>query len=199
MKLTEELKLSMALAAGLLQFKIDGTRINMLDVIDPAFQNSVYTDRIPDATFGAYLYSKNYFFGLSAQQLLNNKMLLYSNDDGLNRVKNHFFAYGGYNYEINSDFSLEPSLLLKVMSPVPMQLDITVKSAYKKMVYLGATFRTKDAIGLMIGYNYQNQLYFGYSYDMSITGIKNYNSGTHEFMVAARFNKIKNFDKPLLK
>ncbi|MBI5219815.1 MAG: type IX secretion system membrane protein PorP/SprF [Bacteroidia bacterium] len=199
LKLSDSLKLSLSLAAGFLQYKIDGTKINMLDIQDPSIQNRIYTALVPDATFGAYLYAPKYFFGLSAQQLLNNKLDLYTGDNGMNRVKNHFFAYGGYKYAINSDFDVEPSLLLKVMMPVPPQLDITVKGAYKKMVWLGASFRTSDAIGLMAGYNYQNQIYFGYSYDISTSSIKKYNSGTHEFMITARFNKIKNFSKPLLK
>lgn len=197
-KITDNLKLSMALAAGLLQFKVDGTKINMLDIQDPSIQNTVYTSRVPDAVFGAYLFAPKYYFGLSAHQLFANKLNLYDGDNGLNRVKNHFFAYGGYIYDINQDFDIEPMLLLKVMTPVKPMVDITVKSSYKKMVWLGVSYRTYDAITFMVGYNYQNQIYFGYSYDLSVSTIKNYNSGSHEIMIAAKFNKVKNFSKPSL-
>lgn len=199
MKLSEEIKLSLSLAAGLLQYKIDGTKINMLDIQDPSIQSSVYSVMVPDATFGAYMWAKNYFFGLSAHQLLNNKLNLYDEDKGLNRIKNHFFAYGGYKYDINDDFQLEPSLLLKIMMPVNPQLDFTVKAQYKKAVWLGMSFRTGDAVGVMAGYNYKDQIMLGYSYDISTSSIRKYNSGSHEIMVIARFNKIKNFEKPLIK
>lgn len=197
-KITENVKLSMALAAGLLQFKVDGTKINMLDIQDPSVLNTVYTSRIPDAVFGAYLFAPKYYFGLSAHQLLNNKLNLYDGDNGMNRVKNHFFAYGGYIFDTGKDFEIEPTVLLKVMQPVKPMLDVSLKTTYKKMIWLGVSYRTYDAIACMIGYNYQNQIYFGYSYDLSISTIKNYNSGSHEFMIAARFNKIKNFKKALL-
>jgi type IX secretion system PorP/SprF family membrane protein len=198
-KLTEEMKLSLALAGGILQYSIDGTKINMLDIQDPSIQGTVYSTIVPDATFGAYLYTKKYFFRLSAHQLLNNELNLYTGDGGFNRVRNHFYAYGGYKHEFNQNFELEPSVLLKYMMPADPQLDITVKAAYKKMVWIGASFRTSDAVGLMVGYNYKDQVSIGYSYDISTTSIRNYNSGSHEIMISVRFNKIKNFEKPLLK
>lgn len=197
-KLTDSMKLSLSLAGGLLQYKVDGTKINMLDIQDPSIQNTVYSAMIPDAVFGAYLYTRKYYFGLSAHQLLNYKVNLYTGDNGLNRIKNHFFAYSGYIFNLNHDFDLEPCLLLKVMMPVKPMLDISVKSTYKKTVWLGVSYRTYDAIAIMAGYSYQNQIYIGYSYDLSVSSIKNYNSGSHEIMIAAKFNKIKNFNKALL-
>jgi len=59
------------------------------------------------------------------------------------------------------------------------------------MVWLGFSYRTKDALSVMVGYNYKDQLSFGYSYDLSITDIKKYSTGTHELMLGIRFNKFK--------
>lgn len=199
LKLTDSLKLSLSLAGGLLQYKVDGTKIDMLDIQDPSIQNTVYSTVIPDAVFGSYLYTRKYYVGLSAHQLLNYKIDLYSGNGGLNRVKNHFFAYAGYIYNINFDFDLEPTVLLKVMMPVKPMVDISVKSTYKKIAWLGVSYRTYDAIAFMAGYCYQNQIFVGYSYDLSVSSIKKYNSGSHEIMVSAKFNKIKNFNKTLLK
>ena len=57
------------------------------------------------------------------------------------------------------------------------------------MVWIGATYRTEDAISLMVGYWMKKTFQFGYSYDLTTTGLRNYTSGTHEVMLAVTFGK----------
>jgi hypothetical protein len=59
------------------------------------------------------------------------------------------------------------------------------------MVWLGFSGRTKDALSIMVGYNYNDLLLFGYSYDITTTNLRKYSSGTHELMIGVRFNKYK--------
>lgn len=185
-------KLSMSLSAGLLQYKIDGSKITLHDEGDPSLGDGVYSTYLPDANFSAYFKDINYFAGLSAYQLMNNKFKFSRLEQlGINRVRTHFFLFGGYNFEINSDFDIEPSAILKFMWPSPIQADISVRGFYKKMVWLGASFRTMDAVAFMIGYEHDKQLVFGYSYDLSVSNIRSYNSGTHELMLGYKFSKIK--------
>ncbi|MBN2681253.1 MAG: type IX secretion system membrane protein PorP/SprF [Bacteroidales bacterium] len=197
-RIQNDIRLSFGLSAGLLQFKIDGSKITWHD--DGDYYNEVmYVDYVPDATFGMYLYSNTYYAGFSTGQLLGGKVKLYDNvynetltQGGLNRLKNHFFLMGGYKYKINDDFLLEPGFLIKKMAPTPYEFEINLKTTYKNMVWLGFSFRTHEkSMPIMIGYNYENQMYFGYSYDLIFSDLKNYTSGTHEIMVVARFNKIK--------
>jgi hypothetical protein len=46
-------------------------------------------------------------------------------------------------------------------------------------------------VGVLIGYRYEEQLLFGYSYDIGISTLRKYNTGTHEIMIGYRFNDIK--------
>ena len=43
----------------------------------------------------------------------------------------------------------------------------------------------------LIGYEYNSKVFFGYSYDIGVSDIRSYNSGTHEIMFGYRFNDIK--------
>ena len=188
-------KLSMSLSAGLLQYKIDGSKITLHDEGDPSLGDAIYSTYLPDANFSVYFKDIKYFAGLSAYQLMNNKFKFKELDQlGINRVRTHFFLFGGYTFEINNDFDVEPSVVLKFMYPTPLQADISVRGFYKKKVWLGASFRTMDAVSFMVGYEHDNQLLFGYSYDLSISNIKPYNSGTHELMLGYKFSKIKRSD-----
>ncbi|HNV95468.1 MAG TPA: type IX secretion system membrane protein PorP/SprF, partial [Bacteroidales bacterium] len=94
-------------------------------------------------------------------------------------------------FNINEDFSVEPMLMLKFVAPAPIQADINARVIYRDMIWAGFGYRTKDAASILVGYNYQDQLIFGYSYDMTFTDLRKYSSGTHELMIGARFNKIK--------
>ncbi len=70
---------------------------------------------------------------------------------------------------------------------MPVQLDAGAKLTYKNMVWIGANYRSNDAVSAIMGYMFKNWLMFGYSYDYSITPIRKYNSGTHEIMLGLRF------------
>lgn len=188
-------KLSLSLSAGLLQYKIDGSKIVLHDEGDPSLGDGIYSTYLPDANFSVYFKDIKYFAGLSAYQLMNNSFKFKELDQlGINRVRTHFFLFGGYYFEINNDFSVEPSVVLKFMYPTPLQADISVRGFYQKKVWLGASFRTMDAVSFMIGYEHDKQLLFGYSYDMSVSNIRPYNTGTHELMLGYKFSKIKRSD-----
>lgn len=199
-KVNNNIKISTGLSAGILQFKIDGSKITLHDAGDASLSDGIYTDYIPDANIGTYLYSKNYYFGISASQLIGNKVSFSDIDQiGINKLQNHFYMHAGYTYDINSDFQVEPSAMLKFMTPVPLQVDINARIIYKKMVWAGVAWRSSDAISAVIGYQHNEQLIFGYSYDFTTSNIKNYSSGTHEIMIGARFSKIKKSNESISK
>jgi type IX secretion system PorP/SprF family membrane protein len=190
--ITDDLRLSMGISIGLMQYRVDGTQITLPDwqkyqQIDPALQDAVYSSFAFDANFGLYLYSDNYYAGFSTTQLINSKLDLY----GLNKLKTHYYLTGGYMFELNNDFKLEPSLIIKATAPLVFQLDFNVRVVYMDMIWLGLSYRTQDALSLLIGYTYDNRIHIGYSYDFTTTDLRKYNSGTHEIMIGYRFNDIK--------
>ena len=191
-KVNDELNFSSGLSFGVLQYKIDGSKITLYHDNDRTLSNGLYVDYMPDANLGIYLYSKKYSVGISANQLLNNNIKFSEvEEQGINKIKSHFNVHGSYLIDISSDFEIEPSLIVKYVSPAPVQVDLNAKLTYKKMVWLGFSWRSKDALSVLAGYNFKDQLMFGYSYDITTTNIKNYSSGTHELMLGVRFNKIK--------
>lgn len=191
-------RLSLGLAVGLLQFKIDGSKVILHDDGDPSFGDAMYVKYTPDATFGSYIYAPKYYGGLGFSQLFGNK-IKFKDVESIDHsnLKQHLFMNAGYFYDINDDFTLEPSFMFKAVWPVPVHFDIAARCIYKELVWLGTSFRTgfvsqtMDAFNIMIGYNHEDQILIGYSYDMTLSNIKNYSSGTHELMIGFRFNKIK--------
>ncbi len=189
--INSEIRVSMGLYLSLMQYRIDGTQLNPKDVSDPSILNMVSTSYMPDAGLGAYLYAEDFYVGLSLAQLLNNNVKLFDNKDGINRLKTHINLVGGYNYQIDRDWTISPSLMVKGTAPKEFSFDITARVDWKKMVWGGVSYRFQDAVSILIGYSYEETLIFGYAYDIGITSLRKYNTGTHELMIGYRFNDIK--------
>ncbi|GAB4250734.1 MAG: hypothetical protein Kow0079_04260 [Vicingaceae bacterium] len=196
LKLNSDLKLSLGLNFGLLQFMIDASKITLREEGDAILTNGVQSVILPDAGFGFYLYHNKFFFGGSLPQLFKNRVKFFK--EGLNpegTLAWHYFVNGGYNFEVNDDFTLTPMVILKYVDPAPLQLDGSLKITYRDKIWLAGSYRTLDAIAVSIGYNLAENFTFGYAYDFTTTNLKNYTTGTHELMVGVRFYKPGNKSK----
>lgn len=190
LQLTEDVKLSLSVSAGLLQFLIDGSKIQFHDPNDPVMDDQLRGDLLPDAKFGFYLYGERFWFGATAPQLLQNKVyFLDETKETLSRMEDHYYAMGGYRFPVGEDWRIEPSVLVKYTSPVPAKIDLNAIVRYKNTFWLGAGYRTNDAYTAMVGYWLKKTFQFGYSYDIITSNLRNYSTGTHEVMLAITLGK----------
>lgn len=190
LQLTEDVKLSLSVSAGLLQFLIDGSKIQFHDPNDPVMDDQLRGDLLPDAKFGFYLYGERFWFGATAPQLLQNKVyFLDETKETLSRMEDHYYAMGGYRFPVGEDWRIEPSVLVKYTSPVPAKIDLNAIVRYKNTFWLGAGCRTNDAYTAMVGYWLKKTFQFGYSYDIITSNLRNYSTGTHEVMLAITLGK----------
>ena len=190
-EINRDIRLSGGLSLGMMQFKIDGTQLSAKDQSDIAIQPVVFSTYIPDASIGFYAWSEEFYAGFSVTQLFNNSLKIFDEKNGLNKLKSHFYLTGGYIWEINRDYKLEPSVIIKGTAPKVFFFDLTSRVIYQDMIGGGISFRMKDALSILLGYMYDEKFYFGYSYDIGVTGLRKFNSGSHELMIGYRFIDIK--------
>lgn len=193
-KLSETMHLSFGLTGGLLQFTVDGSKITTKEPGDIAFSSGLMTALVPDGGAGVYWYGEHFFLSLSAPQIIQYKLGFFDDyPETMGRLVNHYFIFGGYRFDLSDDITIEPSAMVKYVQPAPVQAEPTLRFIYRDLFWAGASYRTAispfeaDAIGLMLGYVYQENLMFGYSYDIAMSNLKNYSSGTHELMIGIRF------------
>ena len=189
-KVTDKSKLSLGLAGYIMQYVLDNTMLTLDEQNDNAIQGNKVTAILPDATGGAYFYSDNYYIGLAIPQLFQTKIDLQAETSELNTLVRHYFFTGGYKFKIDDEFEIEPSFLLKAISQAPVQLDINTKVLYKKMVWLGASYRHDESFVLMLGFEKGN-FNLGYSYDATLSNIRKYSSGSHEIFLGMNIPKGK--------
>jgi type IX secretion system PorP/SprF family membrane protein len=192
-KLQEKIKLSLSVSAGIMQFAVDGSKLTLNDPSDYAL-NIYHSVVVPDLGTSFYLYGTpkengtgNWWFGGYAPQIFPAKLNLFQTPAPLGTLATHLYFTGGYKLFLTDEFSAEPSFLVKIVSPVPVQVDIGTRVIYKQKAWLGATYRTHDAMSFMAGYIYKDNISFGYAYDFTTSGLKKYTDGTHELYIGLRF------------
>ena len=191
LKLSKSLKLGMGLSMGLLQYRIDGTKVTLYEDGDPVFPNQMMTVYTADATFGLNLKHKNFNFGISIPQIIGNQLKFLENQENPeSQLARHYMAMGSYTFRVG-DFGIMPNVLLKYVYPAPPQFDAGVKFDWRDQIWLGACYRHDDAVSFLGGFAYNDFLTVAYSYDMSTSNLRNYSDGTHELMVGVRFRPWK--------
>ena len=191
-KVNEDSKVSLGLSAGILQWGIDGHKLQLHDAGDDNLLTQYQTTYMPDFGAGILYHSKKYYIGVSVPQLYQSKINLYPGVPSKSKLVSHFNVNGAYKFDVNEDFKIEPSFILKYASPAPVKVDFGVRGIYREQVWLGAAYRHNDAITALVGYLYKNYLMIGYSYDITTTNIKRYSTGTHEIMLGLRFSRQQN-------
>ncbi|MBE7171367.1 MAG: type IX secretion system membrane protein PorP/SprF [Williamsia sp.] len=174
--------------AGMRNISLDRSKLDFgsANPLDPAVYNSGEINRIkPDLGAGLYLYSADYFVGLSAQQILAQK--IYFSDQNLqtggSRLVPHLFLTAGYRFFLSDDFTALPSAMIKWVDPLPIQYDLNVKVQYLDRLWGAASYRLQDGFAAMLGINVSNTFNVGYSYDYSTSRLKTVSKGTHEIVL----------------
>ena len=154
---------------------------------DNAFAGSVKS-WFPNFGFGVYYHTEKFYIGIASPKMIKNN-LKGDNSPTLdftsypNRQNRHIFLTTGYNFDLNNDITLKPSLLVKHVYGAPLALDINVNAWWKKIVGAGLSYRTGDAILLMLEFQASPEIHVGYAYDMTLSKLSGTNSGSHEIML----------------
>lgn len=197
MKVTDDWRISGGISFGMFQYKLDRSQLYYnTEINDPVMNSEIDKKFMLDATAGIYAWTNYYFVGISAHQLLGNKYQLYDDVDsldmqGVSRLKQHVYLSGGSFHILNKEFSLSPSVLLKYSAPGIVQFELNGKLTYKGIAWFGLSYRTSDAIAVMLGYDYEQKMSLGLSYDITVSSIRPYAGSTIEVMLIYKFSDIK--------
>lgn len=154
---------------------------------DPEFQGS-YSKMVPDASFGAYLYSKDFSLSASAHQLFESTFKESVQDIfGDNSQVRHYFAHASYLIDIHSDLAIEPSLLVKSTEVSPTQLDVNARVIIDNNYWAGLSLRSSKSLVVLAGLN-MGSLFLSYSYDYGISSLSSVASGSHEISLGFNIN-----------
>jgi type IX secretion system PorP/SprF family membrane protein len=189
--LSPRTSLSAGFGLGVSRLSLNTAKLQFDQPNDPSIvQNSIIDRWKPDLSAGLYLYSADFFVGLSAQQIMPQRLEFSENalrkEDG--KLVPHLFATAGYRLLVGEDFNLTPSIMLKYLSPLPIQAEVNAKLQYRDAAWLGASWRAQDGYAAMVGVMVGSKFSVGYSYDYTTSRLNAFSRGTHEVMIGFLLN-----------
>jgi type IX secretion system PorP/SprF family membrane protein len=137
-----------------------------------------------DLNFGLYFKgNQDYYAGISSTHL--NESLLTKNVGVISQeyqVARHYYLMGGKKFRGVLGGDLDAQVLVRT-DLVKVSADINVRYLWKDIAYGGLTYRTVDAVGIMLGWMPIKNLTIGYSYDVTTNKLASVSRGSHEILL----------------
>ena len=186
--INRDISFSMGLSAGLKSFTFDKSKGDVLYAGDPVYDLYATSSRSNkfNVNTGFYVYSDQFYFGYSVQQLVGNEIGLsnISMATGSEKFDMHHFVMGGYHFDLTNSLRLSPGFLFKKVGSNPLSYDINAMVTYKQFLSGGLAYRSQDAVSVMLSYHINGLIKLGYSYDYNTSEIRNVSSGSNEIFIA---------------
>ena len=194
--LNADYKLAFGLKGTANLLSVDYTKLNIHNPTDPVSQENLNNKFNPNIGAGVYLYSDKAYVGLSVPNFLTTDRYD-DNDITTMRQKMHFYLMGGYVFDVSENLLIKPAALVKAVSGAPLQVDLTANFLMYDKFTLGAAYRWDASVSALAGFQVNENLFVGYSYDFETTALQRYNSGSHEiFLRFELFNRRSTINAP---
>jgi len=186
-----KMKLSFGIRAGFADYSSKLSDTYVFDEGDPVFMEDVGNAFVPKFGAGLYLYTSKWYAGVSVPTIFagDEKVRFNINDVGDRYFEPHSYLTAGYVFDLNPNLRLKPSFLVRYLAGAPVQADLNCNLLIKNTFWIGASYRTGDAVIGLLEYNIGDDFRVGYAYDFTTTDIGNHSNGSHEFMLSYKFAK----------
>lgn len=191
LQLNNDFNLSLGVAGGLSSISLDVNALSFEYANDPSISRAITRQLKPDLSVGLWLYGARLFAGVSAQQILPQK-LSFTDNSLYNTGKEvpHFFATAGYKFFLDDQIAAIPSIMVKYVQPAPVSFDLNMKVAFKDRFWIGGSYRKDDSFAGMVGFNLGKLVNLTYSYDFTTSDLNQVSNGSHEIVLGLLLNNI---------
>ncbi|MFK7786034.1 MAG: PorP/SprF family type IX secretion system membrane protein [Crocinitomicaceae bacterium] len=160
------------------------------------FLGNTSSQNILDANAGIVFYGEKLFVGVSTTQLLRNSVEF---DDVVteSNFNRHYFLVAKYEFELNEQFAIEPTVVAKYVQNSPFSGDIGARFIYNKASWLALQYRTSNAFTFQLGTNIVKNIYLSYGFEMATGPLRTGTSGTHELQLGFYIGNNRNVTKEI--
>lgn len=170
------IKLSLGTSLGMKQFAFDANKFTTI-YQDNAVPGSRSFLVFPDLRFGAWLTTKNEYFGFSIHNLLGNSLSELSENSKFQR---HFYFTAGKKMKLEKGWTLIPSFIALKTKNTPIDFHLSALFDLDNKVSFGVGLRRTDAITAQIRVKFMNFVSIGYSFDFIISKLQKNMYQSHE-------------------
>ncbi len=187
MGISTRTSLSAGFGFGFTKVTLNASKLDIFNTtVDPAvYRTGIINKYRPDLNAGLYLYAADYFIGISAKQIIPQKLNFSDNNLRKNTGKlvPHLFLTAGYRFLAGENYNVIPSILIKSLPGLSTQFDFNTKVQYRNIAWVGAGYRYQEGFNGMFGLTVSNKISASYSYDYTTSHLNPYIRGTHEIVI----------------
>ncbi len=195
-ELSYDTQISFGLKAGAHLLDVDYSKLNINDGTDENFQpNNVDKKFSPQLGLGLMLHSDKYYVGISAPNILETKHFDESPNasESIAKERIGYYLISGYVFDVSDDIKFKPTLLTKVTSGAPLQVDVSANFLFYEKLTAGLAYRWDAAVSGLVGFQFTDTLMVGVAYDTDTTEFSEYSGGSYEAFI--RFDLFKRYNK----
>lgn len=189
-RLSEKTNLSFGAKGSASFFSFDQYKVTPFQANDPKWK-SLSSKLAPNFGVGVYLHTDKYYLGLSVPNLMESNFYN-DNEIAINSQRMNYYFIGGYVFDVSNWIKFKPAVVSKIVAGAPLQLDISGNALFINKFVLGAAYRWDAALSALAGFQINDALFVGYSYDFDTTNLSRYNNGSHEVFIRYEFIYKKN-------
>lgn len=182
-------RLAFALKGGVDMYSARLSELVYIDANDAAFQGDIQNEAVGKFGCGIYWSDQRNYIGFSVPTV-------YAMDQAIIRTSafdhyftRHYYLNAGRVFSTGRNIDLKPSMLVKYEPQAPVEVDVNCNVLFKKRFWLGAGYRTEEAVVGMLEYQMTRRLRLGYAYDLMISRLGPYSGGSHEAMLGFDFGR----------
>ncbi|TAE36828.1 MAG: type IX secretion system membrane protein PorP/SprF [Runella slithyformis] len=194
--LNDEWQLSGGLSGGITQHSLDFDRIVLAQSQDPAVGQGKLNSTRPNLHAGVWLYSSQLYAGLSVQQLWPSRLRFRTDYDWQGKLIPHYFLTVGYRLALTEDWEFVPSFLLKKTGNTPLSVDLNLKMNHLNNVWVGLSYRHRDALVAWAGARVAQKMTVSYAYEYALSVLRPSTSGTHELTLGITLGNRDHYASP---
>lgn len=186
LQLSKNWKLGVGLKLSTSDTYVDMSEIETIAANDPTMMTNLRTGFALNGGYGVVLYNKKFYVGFSQPRIGKTSFL---NQDMTKFVdtRSGFVTYIGGNIKLNDKIDFRPNVVARYVKNTPFNLDINTILTFGKVLDLGISYQVAAGLGMIMGYEFNQKFYVGYSYSYPINNLNRVTTQSHEIAMRYRF------------
>ena len=180
--------------------RLISTQGTIFDASIPVGQQNKMT---PNFGAGVYYKEEKLYIGFSVPRLLENNIDFSEDATVISESIRHFYLMGGYLFDVKENVQLQPQMLIKYAQNSPLDVDLNVNAIFMNKYMVGATYRVggssrglpAESIDILFSTQVNEHFLFGIAYDVTVSELRDYSSGSIEAMVRYSFGPKNTAEK----
>lgn len=178
-KLGRKMYASLGLFSGFVQSSINPNLLEFggPDPLDPS-NRSIFA--APTITPGFLLYTKDFFIGLTLQDVIPRPLADVSPETNMST---HYILKTSRNFKLSDRASLLPSIAMRMVEAAPVAFELSLLYQLDEKYQIGMAYRNETALSALLKIRLFSSFSVAYAYDFIINDISLSTSGSHEVTI----------------